>query len=144
MRQVKELLAQMKNCYQKLKFDGKSILEAEKSLGQDGAMRGENEMQRRATMKIDGVGEIQDQGEFGLGVAPRDSRPVNKIELTKEKEAEIREAQAYEEYAETEDVAEEEPDGVLEAARLKMIAKKRKHVEKQTAFLEFKSLEQGS
>ena len=40
----------------------------------------------------DGVGEIQDQGEFGLGRAPRDSRPVNKIELTKEKEAEIAEA----------------------------------------------------
>jgi hypothetical protein len=31
-------------------------------------------------------------GEFGLGMAPRDSRPVNKIELTKEKEAEILEA----------------------------------------------------
>lgn len=34
-------------------------------------------------------------GEFGLGVAPRDSRPVNKIELTKEKEAEIADAQAF-------------------------------------------------
>jgi hypothetical protein len=37
-------------------------------------------------------------GEFGLGVAPRDSRPVNKIELTKEKEAEIADAQAFSEW----------------------------------------------
>ena len=39
-----------------------------------------------------GVGEIQDLGEFGLGLAPKDSKPVNKIELTKKKEAEIADA----------------------------------------------------
>jgi len=43
-------------------------------------------------MGDNGVGTEVDQGEFGLGRAPRDSRPVNKIELTKEKEAEIAEA----------------------------------------------------
>lgn len=39
-----------------------------------------------------GVGEINDLGEFGLGLAPKDSKPVNKIELTKKKEAEIADA----------------------------------------------------
>ena len=37
MRQVKELLAQMKNCYLKLKQDGKNILEAETLMAGDGA-----------------------------------------------------------------------------------------------------------
>ena len=36
-----------------------------------------------------GVGIEVEQGEFGLGKAPKDSRPVHKIELSKEKEAEI-------------------------------------------------------
>jgi hypothetical protein len=35
-------------------------------------------------------------------MAPKDSRPVNKIELSKAKEAEIREANAFSEYAESE------------------------------------------
>ena len=39
-----------------------------------------------------GVGNEVDLGEFGLGKAPRDSKPMHKIELTKEKEAEIAEA----------------------------------------------------
>jgi hypothetical protein len=49
-------------------------------------------LKRGNTRDNDGVGDIQDQGEFGLGIAPRDSRPVNRIELTKEKEAEIADA----------------------------------------------------
>lgn len=40
-------------------------------------------------MQKDGVGELLELGEFGLGVAPRASKPINKIELSKEKEAEI-------------------------------------------------------
>lgn len=59
-------------------------------------------------------------GEFGLGIAPKDSKPVNKIELTKEKEAEIADANAYEEYAPS--VATEQLDddeNLLRAAREK-------------------------
>lgn len=37
----------------------------------------------------DGVGEIEDIGEFGLGVAPRQAKPATKIELSKDKEDEI-------------------------------------------------------
>lgn len=36
MRQVKELLLQMRNCYRKLKQDGKNILEAEHLIGTPG------------------------------------------------------------------------------------------------------------
>lgn len=91
----------MRNSYRKLNQDGKNILEAENLLGPAGALASdENALKRGNTRDNDGVGEIEDQGEFGLGVAPRDSRPVNKIELTKEKEAEIIDAQAYVPYAE--------------------------------------------
>lgn len=50
----------------------------------------------------DGVGFIEEQGEFGLGVAPRDSKPVNKIELTKEQEAKLLDAQAFSEWKKSE------------------------------------------
>lgn len=135
----------MRNCYRKLVQDGKNILEAENMLGSDGAKAtDENGLKRGNTRDNDGVGEMQDQGEFGLGVAPRDSRPVNKIELTKEKEAEIAEAQAYVPYSE--EVIEADLDDeqvLLEAARHKNKPKKRKAVDKQTAFLEFKQESEG-
>lgn len=58
MRQVKELLAQMKNCYLKLKQDGQSVLEAE-LIGADGRAESEKEaMKRSKTLHIDGVGEL--------------------------------------------------------------------------------------
>lgn len=34
----------------------------------------------------DGVGDLEDIGEFGLGVAPRYSKPVTKIEISKQRE----------------------------------------------------------
>lgn len=37
-------------------------------------------------MRKDGVGEVLEIGEFGLGIAPRDSKPVAKIEISKERE----------------------------------------------------------
>jgi hypothetical protein len=81
----------MRNSYRKLKQDGKNILEAETN-EEGGPAGSEKELTRGNTMGENGVGQEVDQGEFGLGRAPRDSRPVNKIELTKEKEAEIAEA----------------------------------------------------
>lgn len=81
----------MRNSYRKLKQDGKNILEAE-TADKEGTADSEKELARGNTMGENGVGTEVDQGEFGLGRAPRDSRPVNKIELTKEKEAEIAEA----------------------------------------------------
>ena len=144
MRQVKELLAQMKNCYLKLKQDGQSVLEAE-LIGADGRAESEKEaMKRSKTLHIDGVGELQDQGEFGLGLAPKDSKPINKIELSKAKEAEIMEANTFQDYEQNEDsVGIDDEQAILEAARSKKKAKLRPAVPKQEAFLEFKQDEFG-
>ena len=135
----------MRNSYRKLVQDGKNILDAEDIIGSNGAKASdENALKRGNTRDNDGVGDIQDQGEFGLGIAPRDSRLVNKIELTKEKEAEIAEAQAYVPYSE--EVIEADLDDeqvLLEAARHKNKPKKRKAVDKQTAFLEYKQETEG-
>jgi hypothetical protein len=49
-----------------------------------------------------GVGDTHEIGAFGLGVAPRSSKPINKIELSKEQEAEIAEAQRFEPYEQDE------------------------------------------
>ena len=46
MRQVKELLAQMRNSYMKLTQDGKNILEAENYLGQQAAASDQNGVER--------------------------------------------------------------------------------------------------
>jgi len=74
MRQVKELLAQMRNCYNQLKHDGKAMLEASDAMmGADGSAASEKGgLGRAKTMAKDGIGEVVHQGEFGLGVAPRD------------------------------------------------------------------------
>ena len=76
----------MRNSYRKLKQDGANILKAENILAADGAANSETAIKRGNTMQGDGVGDVEELGEFGLGVAPRDSRPVNKIEMSKEKE----------------------------------------------------------
>lgn len=139
MRQVKELLAQMRNSYRKLKQDGKNILEAEHLLGQTGKPDSEAAQKKQDAFEGDGVGQIQEMGEFGLGVAPRDSRPVNKIELTKEKEAEIADAQAYSEWKLSQKDDEEIDTGVaVDAMRSKNKSKKRKYVDKQSAYMEYK------
>ena len=49
---------------------------------------------------IDGVGETDEAGEFGLGRAPRDAKPVTKIELSKQKEAEISKMNEWEQETE--------------------------------------------
>jgi hypothetical protein len=82
----------MRNSFRKLKQDGANILKAENILGAEKAASNDGGLKRGNTNVGDGVGEVQELGEFGLGVAPRDSRPVNKIEMSKEKEAEIAEA----------------------------------------------------
>lgn len=134
----------MKNCFLKLKQDGKSILEAE-MVGGDGAADSEkNGLKRGNTNAGDGVGELQDQGEFGLGLAPRESKPVNKIELSQAQEAEIREANAFSEYARSEaSVPLDDEAALLEAARSKQRAKRRPAIGKQTAFVEFKAEPEG-
>jgi len=48
------------------------------------------DMERRKTLLMkDGVGDLEEIGEFGLGLAPSLSKPVNKIEISKQREEEI-------------------------------------------------------
>ena len=129
----------MKNCYLKLKQDGKSVLDAELIGGDGGADSEQNALKRNNTLHTDGVGSLQDQGEFGLGLAPKDSKPINKIELSQAQEAEIKEANSFEEYAKSEaSVPLDDEAAILEAARSKKKAKLRPAITKQEAFLEFK------
>ena len=51
-----------------------------------------------------GVGDIEEVGEFGLGIAPHTAKPVHKIELSKDREAEIA---MMNEYFEQQDLNEE-------------------------------------
>ena len=60
----------------------------------------DDQQKRRNTIHEGRVGEIEETGEFGLGIAPREAKPVTKIELTKEKEAEIAAMQQWEPHEE--------------------------------------------
>jgi hypothetical protein len=136
----------MRNIFRKLKQDGQNILSAEQNL-----VNSDPEVQaaikrRNTLMQGNGVGDVEEIGEFGLGIAPNDSRPVNKIELSKAKEEEIALMQAYEEDMVTEnDQGDQDMDEAnIELYRLKnKQQKKRKKVDRQTAFLEFKQTEEG-
>ena len=61
MRQVKELLAQMRNSFRKLKQDGKNILEAEHA-DKEGSADSEKNVRRGTTKGEDGVGTEVDIG----------------------------------------------------------------------------------
>lgn len=80
---MKELFAQMRNLFRKLEHEAKNIQIRSETLV--GAVPGQKEdLERRKTMLgKDGVGELEEIGEFGLGLAPRTSKPVNKIEISK-------------------------------------------------------------
>jgi hypothetical protein len=95
-------------------------------------------------MHADGVGDLDDLGEFGLGIAPRNLKPVNKIELSKKKEEEIARMQADDDFPIYNQDEDEEADSKMEIIRLKKQRdKKRKPLDKQTAFIEFKTLPEG-
>lgn len=99
LRQVKELFAQMRNVYKKLEMDAKNLMEGRgvDFAGREGGPSSshQNDLERRKTLLAkDGVGDLQEIGEFGLGVAPSLSRPINKIEISKQREEEINKMQA--------------------------------------------------
>ena len=88
------------------------------SLGQN------KELERRKTQMLkDGVGDLEEIGEFGLGIAPRHSKPVTKIELSKAKEEEIAKMQVDDDdhygLRDNLDGGEEDDDSKLEIIRLK-------------------------
>ena len=94
-----------------------------------------------------GVGDLDDIGEFGIGRALRDSKPVTKIELSKEKEAEIAAMNNWEEYEEQNDdlIQQQEEAGILAKMRKKknMNSERRQPIDRQTAFIEFKESDEA-
>ena len=89
------------------------------------------------------VGDLDEIGEFGLGLAPKDARPINKIELSKAKEEEIaRMQEESEEERDDLDEIDEEEEKKMEIIKLKkQQEKKRPPIDHQTAFLEFKQID---
>ena len=61
----------------------------------------DDSLKRRNTIHEGRVGDLDDIGQFGLGKSMRESKPVTKIEISKEKEAEIRAMEQWEEPEET-------------------------------------------
>jgi len=94
-----------------------------------------------------GVGDLEDTGEFGLGRALKDSKPVTKIELSKEKEAEIAAMEHYEEYQESNDdlVQQQEEAAILAKMRKNKnkTSERRAKIDRQTAFIEYKATEEA-
>lgn len=147
VRQANEFLNQMRNLFRKLKQENSNLLAAEEHVRSDKIGSAEEHAKRQKTMG-EGAGEILDQGGFGLGVAPREAKPVTKIEMSKEREEEIAKMEEYEEYPETHD---EEQHELEEQRMLQTMSRSRKTkadprqpIDKQSAFLEFKAIESES
>ena len=101
VRQVNELLAQMRNLFMKLKQDGQAMQAMDETINSEKVATADETMKRRGTILEGRVGDLEDVGEFGLGIAVREAKPVTKIEISKEKEAEIAAMQHWEAQEET-------------------------------------------
>jgi hypothetical protein len=78
----------MRNLFRKLKQENSNLLAAEEHVRSD-KIGSADDASKRQKAKGDGAGEIMDLGGFGLGIAPKESKPVTKIEISKEREEEI-------------------------------------------------------
>ena len=146
MRQVKELFAQMRNVFRRMEHEAKTIEQrAETLIGQRQPTQLHELEKRKTLMHQDGVGDLEEVGEFGLGIAPRHIKPVHRIELSKKKEEEIARMQADDDdHHGEEEEADEEADSRLEVLKLmKQREAKRKPIDRQQAFLEFKQMAEG-
>jgi hypothetical protein len=96
------------------------------------------ELERRKTMSgfRGTVGDEEETRGFGLGVAPRDAKPLNKLEMNREKD------EFYQSELGDDDIPEEEDEEELMRTRIqKKKDKKRSAIPRQEAFLEFKQEE---
>jgi len=115
----------MRNIYKKLEMDAKNLMEGRGAdfVNREGGPSSsqQNDLERRKTLLAkDGVGELQEIGEFGLGVAPSLSRPINKIEISKQREEEIFKMQADDDEVRPQTIdPEDDPEQELEQLRLK-------------------------
>jgi kinesin family protein 6/9 len=88
-RMINEYLLQMRNLFNKMVQESDNILQHSDTIKSAGGGPGNLSKQETMKMEQNGVGDIEDAGEFGLGKARHDAKPVNKIEVSKEREAEI-------------------------------------------------------
>ena len=92
----------MRNLFRKLKQENTNLLATEEHVRSD-KIGSADDQAKRQKLKIEGAGELLDQGGVGLGIAPREAKPVTKIEISKEREEEIAKMQEFEEFTETYD-----------------------------------------
>lgn len=108
----------MRNIYRKLEQEGEQLILKQQSSGHNRATTflEQKDLEKRKTqLSKDGVGELEERGEFGLGMAPRTAKPIHKIELSKAKEEEIAKMQEEEQPQ----IIEEEDESQMEIIRLK-------------------------
>jgi hypothetical protein len=89
----------MRNLFRKLKQDASNLLQHQDVISEGDKHASNAELIRKQSL-VGGVGDIEDAGEFGLGKAPLEAKPVHKIEVSKEREAEIAMMNEYSEQAE--------------------------------------------
>jgi hypothetical protein len=90
----------MRNLFRKIKQESDTLLASHKDINSEGLTSAHQDLKRMETMRKVGVGEIVEIGEFGLGKAPLESKPVTKIEISKEREEEIAKMETFSEYHE--------------------------------------------
>lgn len=133
----------MRNLFRKLKQENVNLLAAEEHVRSD-KIGSADDHTKRQKITGEGAGEILDLGGFGLGLAPREGKPVSKIEISKEREEEIARMQEFEEFPDTQDelIHEQEEKRMLQEMSRSRKQKNdpRQPIDKQSAFLEFKAL----
>lgn len=123
IRQVNAFLNSFRNLFRKLEHESRALLASHESIRSEKAGTAEDELKRRQTQLREGVGEVEDHGEFGLGLAPIESKPVTRIEISKEREAEIADMEHFSEYSVHED---ERAHELEETAMITRMSKSRK------------------
>lgn len=136
----------MRNLFRNLKQGASNILQHQETMKSDHGVTGKDTSKDAARDAELGVGDIEEVGEFGLGIAPHTAKPVHKIELSKEREAEI---EMMNQYFEKEDKNEEHIQQQEEIAMIQRMRlrnrnqERRKPIDRQAAFIEYKNAEEG-
>lgn len=132
----------MRNIFLKLKQESADLLEQSSGVRSEKAQTADEQMRRQKTLLEGKVGIDAETGQFGLGKAPRDLKPVTRIEISKEKEKEIAAMQEWEDYSEQnyEEIQQMEEQAMIQKMQKtsKQKGEKREKVDKNTAFLEYK------
>ena len=134
LRQVREMFFQCRNIYRKLELRAGKITEKipgqeeESKISQEKDLKEEEEESKK-------VGEPVESGGVGLGKAPKESKPVAPVEISKsKKESPLKEEEDLGEFPEEKEVSVEEIPNKKKEDKIEIL-------EKPAAFLEFKKEE---